>query len=155
MRGLRPQCHLPEVTEPGKARINHACMPPEPMISFTLLYHLPTVTLFLRILFTFSCSRQKPSQPQVVPLLQAQLLGEDALWALYEPHPGLLGHLFGSQAYWGNSPGLMGVPFSSMKVVPEWYVREKGTCSLLTTVTHVLFGGKRFPTCSGPRATLL
>lgn len=130
-------------------------MPPEPMISFTLLHHLPMATLFLRILFTFWCPRQKPSQPQVVPLLQAQLLREDALCALYKPDPGLVGHLFGSQAYWGNSPGFIGIPFSSMKVVSEWYVRGKDTWSLLTTVAHVLFSGKRFPTCSGPRATLL
>lgn len=51
--------------------------------------------------------------------MQAQPLGEDALWALFEPDPGLIGHLLGSQTYWGSSPGFMGPPSPSLKGVPE------------------------------------
>lgn len=58
----------------------------------------------------------------MVPPLQAQPLGEDALWALCEPVPSLIGHPLGIQAYRGSSSECWGLPSPSLEVVPKSYV---------------------------------
>ena len=61
----------------------------------------------------------------MVPPWQAQPLGEDALWALCEPLPSLIGHPLGTQAYMGSSSEFLGLPSPSLEVVPKSYVESE------------------------------